>query len=375
MIEFIQQSYQVLGIEAAAGNYDLAGLASVLFILLAALGVFLAGRREPGELPQREELQSVEPPAPPARNWETRLRQGMSKSRGKFWHPIATLWGRGLSAETLDKVEEILYEADLGPNTTEAILQELKAQAGNENYALEDLKEFLKKILRSKMASVQERLQEREFLHFDSSSNETQVVMVVGVNGAGKTTTIGKLATQLRRQGATVVVGACDTFRAAAVDQLQVWCERAGCEMVRAKEGADPSGVAYEALQKARAQGAHYCLLDTAGRLHTKTHLMEELGKSKRVLGKLDTTAPHEVVLVVDAVTGQNAIQQAMEFNRALGLTGLILTKCDGSAKAGPAVAIVEKLQVPIAYIGVGEEVDDLDRFDMDQYLAAMLCE
>ena len=197
--------------------------------------------------------------------------------------------------------------------------------------------------------------------------------MVVGVNGAGKTTTVGKLATQLRQQGAKVVVGACDTFRVAAVEQLEVWCERAECEMVRGKDRADPSGVAYGAFQQALFSKADYCLLDTAGRLHTKVNLMEELKKSKRVLGKLDESAPHEVLLVLDAITGQNALRQAEEFNRALKLSGLILTKCDGSAKAGSAVAIVEKLQVPISHIGVGEGVEDLNRFNMDEYTNAIL--
>ena len=197
--------------------------------------------------------------------------------------------------------------------------------------------------------------------------------MVVGVNGAGKTTTIGKLATKLTAQGAKVVVGACDTFRAAAVDQLQVWCERAGAEMIRAKEGANPSGVGFDALQAALNSKADYCILDTAGRLHTKGNLMEELAKSKNVLKKLDSTAPHQTLLVIDAITGQNAIKQAEEFHKTLELSGLILTKCDGSSKAGSAVSIVQSLGVPITYIGVGESVDDLNNFNLDEYLDALL--
>ena len=213
-----------------------------------------------------------------------------------------------------------------------------------------------------------------DLYQFDESKRgKTKVIMVVGVNGAGKTTTIGKLATKLTSQGANVVVGACDTFRAAAVDQLQVWCDRAGATMIRAKEGSNPSGVGYEALQTALTEKADYCILDTAGRLHTKGNLMDELAKSKNVLKKLDENAPHQVLLVIDAITGQNAIRQAEEFNKTLDLTGLIFTKCDGSSKAGSAVSIVQSLKVPITYIGVGESVEDLNNFNLDEYLGALL--
>ncbi len=169
------------------------------------------------------------------------------------------------------------------------------------------------------------------------------------------------------------MVGACDTFRAAAVDQLQVWCDRAGATMIRAKEGANPSGVGYDALQTALNEKADYCILDTAGRLHTAGNLMDELKKSKTVLQKLDASAPHHTLLVIDAITGQNALRQAEEFHKTLELNGLILTKCDGSSKAGSAVSIVSTLQVPIAYIGVGESVEDLDEFKLDDYLKALL--
>jgi fused signal recognition particle receptor len=197
--------------------------------------------------------------------------------------------------------------------------------------------------------------------------------MIVGVNGAGKTTTIGKLATKLKAQGAKVIVGACDTFRAAAVDQLQVWCDRAGVDMVRAKDGADPSGVAYDTVAKAFSENYDYCLIDTAGRLHTNQNLMDELTKTKRVMSKINADAPQEVLLVLDAITGQNALKQAQEFNKALQLTGIIFTKCDGSAKAGSAVGIVDHLKVPITYIGVGESVDDLHLFDLEDYLKTLV--
>ena len=223
------------------------------------------------------------------------------------------------------------------------------------------------------MEPVQKSRDEALFQYSGEKSEMPKVIMIVGVNGAGKTTTIGKLATKLTNQGAKVVVGACDTFRAAAVDQLQVWCDRAGATMIRAKEGANPSGVGYDALQEAINEKADYCILDTAGRLHTAGNLMEELKKSRDVLKKLMPDAPHHVLLVIDAITGQNAIRQAEEFNKTLDLTGLIFTKCDGSSKAGSAVAIVQKLNVPIAYIGVGENVEDLDVFDLGQYLDALV--
>ena len=273
-------------------------------------------------------------------------------------------------------MEEILYSADLGPSTTQLVIDELNKRAGSDNYGIDDLKHSIKNGLRAKMAPIQDDISPRALLPFDSKTpNEhPEVVMVVGINGAGKTTTVGKLAAQLSGQGAKVVVGACDTFRMAAVDQLQVWCQRANCEMVRASNGADPSGVGYDALQKSLAAKADYCFLDTAGRLHTKSNLMDELSKSKRVLGKLLPSAPHQVVLVLDAVTGQNALKQAEEFHRALGLTSIVLTKCDGRSKAGAAVSIVEKLRVPIAHIGVGEGVEDLNRFNLDEYLDAIMC-
>jgi fused signal recognition particle receptor len=223
------------------------------------------------------------------------------------------------------------------------------------------------------MADAQKETDPALYTYDKENHQGTKVIMIVGVNGAGKTTTIGKLATKLTKQGAKVVVGACDTFRAAAVDQLQVWCDRAGADMIRAKEGANPSGVGYDALQRALNEKADYCILDTAGRLHTAGNLMEELTKSKNVLKKLDETAPHHTLLVLDAITGQNALRQAEEFNKALELTGLIFTKCDGSSKAGSAVGIVQKLNVPITYIGVGENVEDLNEFKLDEYLDALI--
>lgn len=309
----------------------------------------------------------------PTITFAERLKKGLSRSRNEIWGKVAGLFRAGINAETIEQVEELLYSADLGPQMTQELIAELEAEVKKGEISEEKFKEFLYQFLNSKMLSVQNTVRP-ELLKFTKATHVgTKVIMIVGVNGAGKTTTIGKLATKLRQDGANVVVGACDTFRAAAVDQLQVWCDRAGATMIRAKEGANPTGVAYDALQHALNEKADYCILDTAGRLHTKENLMDELKKTKSVLTKLDPTAPHETLLVIDAITGQNALRQADEFHKTLTLSGLIFTKCDGSSKAGSAVGIVKSLQVPIVYIGVGESAEDLDHFVLEDYLKALL--
>ncbi|PIK14086.1 signal recognition particle-docking protein FtsY [Halobacteriovorax sp. JY17] len=322
------------------------------------------------EAPLREE----EPVAPTGPSWKERLRKGLSKSSNEVWSKIGVIFtGKGLDDDTLEEVEELLYGADIGPTIAAELIESLEEEAKKEGFGEREFKAFLKNFLDSKMSTVQKDV-DTDLYNFDESNKgKTKVIMIVGVNGAGKTTTIGKLATKLTGQGAKVVVGACDTFRAAAVDQLEVWCKRAGAEMIRAKEGANPSGVGYDALQAALNSKADYCILDTAGRLHTKGNLMEELKKSRDVLKKLDESAPHQTLLVIDAITGQNAIRQAEEFNNTLGLSGLIFTKCDGSSKAGAAIGIVDKLKVPITYIGVGEQVEDLNVFSLNEYLDALL--
>jgi fused signal recognition particle receptor len=307
--------------------------------------------------------------------FKDRLAKGLNKTRQDVWGKLSGIFqGGSIDSDKIESIEELLYGADLGPTTVNTLMDALNKKAKDEKQFGEiEFKKFLFDFLKEKMNSIQESRNSDVFKFDGSSKGKTKVIMIVGVNGAGKTTTIGKLATKLNAQGAKVVVGACDTFRAAAVDQLQVWCDRANVQMIRAKEGANPSGVGYDALQAAINANADYCILDTAGRLHTKENLMDELAKSKAVLKKLDPEAPHQVFLVIDAITGQNAINQAEEFNKALNLTGLIFTKCDGSSKAGSAVGIVESLRVPIYYIGVGEDVQDLDIFNLDDYLKALL--
>ncbi len=316
----------------------------------------------------------VEEPKIVEKSWKERLTKGLSSSREGVWGKIGNIFGRGgLDDDALEEIEELLYGADLGPKATSELIENLEEKAKSADFNEAQFKSYIKDFLKSKMSDVQSKSPGDLFEFTPNETGLPKVIMVVGVNGAGKTTTIGKLATKLTRQGAKVVVGACDTFRAAAVDQLQVWCDRSGATMIRAKEGANPSGVGYDALQTAINEKADYCILDTAGRLHTAGNLMDELTKSKNVLKKLMEDAPHHTLLVIDAITGQNAIRQAEEFNKALELTGLIFTKCDGSSKAGSAISIVDSLQIPITYIGVGENVEDLSVFNLDEYLDALV--
>lgn len=312
--------------------------------------------------PQEQIVPAVAPKGP---SWAERLSHGLSRARQDVWAKLALALGSDDSS--FDAAEEILYTADLPPKLVEELLEELRRRRGD--YKDEaGLKQVLAQFLTAKLAPAHREL--RDPL---KDKSKPRVIMIVGVNGAGKTTTIGKLAAKLQSEGSRVLVGACDTFRAAAVDQLQVWCDRAGADIVRAKDGADPSGVAYDTVARALKEGHDYCLVDTAGRLHTASGLMDELAKTKRVMSKVSADYPHEVWLVIDAITGQNALKQASEFHKALGLTGIVFTKCDGSAKAGSAVGIVEELKVPITYIGVGESVEDLQPFKVNEYVAALV--
>ena len=381
MIDVMQSIYHALGLSINATAGDVAGLFGILLILVGSIVVWMqpteAARIEIEAPKEKIEEKKVEAPKlevkpePVKISFAERLTKGLAKTRQDVFGKLANLFNKGLDADTLDEVEELLYSADIGSSTVSELIDALQARVKQGEFSSEDFKKFMYDFLKNKMADVQTNVSQ-ELFQFTAGQG-TKVIMVVGVNGAGKTTTIGKLATKLTNQGAKVVVGACDTFRAAAVDQLQVWCDRAGATMIRAKEGSNPSGVGYDALQTAITQNADYCILDTAGRLHTAGNLMEELKKSKQVLKKLDESAPHHTLLVIDAITGQNALRQAEEFHKTLELSGLILTKCDGSSKAGSAVSIVSSLQVPITYIGVGESVEDLDEFKLDDYLKALL--
>lgn len=351
-------------------------LIPIAFLFLVSFFFLFLGLR-PKRQNKKIEVAPVVSPQEVVINWDTRLKKGLERSRTDVWGKLFNFFGSSVvTQDQLMEVEEILYSADIGSKLVQEVLEFLTRKVKGAELTSEQIKLELFHFLQNKFSSLPQESSsfEKDLFKFDRAhKTQTQVVMIVGINGVGKTTTIGKLATKLTKQGAKVVVGAGDTFRAAAVDQLQIWCDRAQALMIRAKEGAGPSGVGYQALETALAQGADYCLLDTSGRLHNNENLMEELKKSKNVLKKLMPDAPHQILLVIDAITGQNALKQALEFHKTLQLTGVILTKCDGSSKAGSALAIVEELKVPIVYIGVGEDVSDLDIFRPKEYLEALL--
>jgi fused signal recognition particle receptor len=266
----------------------------------------------------------------------------------------------------LDDLEAILIGADIGVETSTEILEKIRAQVDRRQVDdASQLRSLIKAQLKQILDSTQGETSERTI-------TGTQVTMVVGVNGVGKTTTIGKLANYYRQEEKKVLVCAADTFRAAAVEQLEVWGKRAGVEIIRQKSGADPTAVLFDAIAAARSRGIDILIVDTAGRLHTKNNLMNELEKMKRIAGREIPGAPHEVLLVIDATTGQNGLVQAREFTRSVGVTGIVLTKLDGTAKGGVVVAIAKELKTPIQYVGTGEKMDDLIQFNPELYLNSL---
>jgi fused signal recognition particle receptor len=286
-----------------------------------------------------------------------KLRQGLEKTRKTFFDGIKQLLGVGrIDEETLQELEELLIAADVGHQTTTWIIEKLKRERSDDPIA------SLKKIL-------------VELLDADTSLNLTgspSVISVVGVNGSGKTTSVAKLALQFQAMGKSVVMAAADTFRAAAIEQLKVWGERINCTVIAHEEGGDPAAVAYDAVNHAKSKSKDIVIIDTAGRLHTKKNLMEELRKIHRVVAKLVDGAPHEVLLVIDATTGQNGLVQARIFKEMVNVTGLVITKLDGTAKGGVALAIKHELSLPIKFIGVGESAEDLKPFDAKQFVEAL---
>ncbi|MFZ1429710.1 MAG: signal recognition particle-docking protein FtsY [Geminicoccaceae bacterium] len=301
------------------------------------------------------------------KGWFARLKAGLSRSSGSLTERIASVvTKRRLDADTLEELEEALIMADLGVETSAALVQAVaKGRFGKEVSDVE-IREALAAAVAVELDPVAEPLPHR-------ARFRPQVVLVCGVNGTGKTTTIGKLANQAVGAGLKVVLAACDTFRAAAVEQLQVWGQRNGVPVIRGKEGADPAGLAFDAFEQARAQGADLLLIDTAGRLHNKQALMDELRKIIRVLKKVDPEAPHDTVLVLDATTGQNAHNQVEIFKELVDLSGLIVTKLDGTAKGGVVVALARRFGLPIHAIGVGEAIDDLRSFEATAFARALL--
>ncbi len=297
-----------------------------------------------------------------------RLKNGLAKTREGFALRIRSVLRRGkIDEELFEELEATLIQADMGMKTTGQLLEKLRARVKRDRLTEA---EQLYGILEEELISLMKRPDEE--LELSPAPNGPRVILMIGVNGVGKTTTIGKLAHLFSQGGKKVTVAASDTFRAAAIEQLEIWAERTHADIVKHKSGADPAAVAYDALSAAIARKTDFLVIDTAGRLHTKTNLMEELKKIKRVLGKLDPSAPHEVLMVLDATTGQNALSQARLFTEALGVTGIVLTKLDGTAKGGIVVAIHQEFGIPVKYVGVGESLDDLKPFRPEEFVKAL---
>lgn len=337
-------------------------------LLVALVGGALKARRLAGTDttygPGPTARRTASAPAPPV-SYRERLRLGLTKSRSAFAGRLGAALGRGSARDAdLEALEEVLIEGDVGVRATQELLGSLRRLPADQRTPA-GMRAGLVRAMRALLRNVEpepERFPTRPW-----------VVLVVGVNGVGKTTTIGKLAARHAAAGRSVLLVAGDTFRAAAIDQLAVWAERSGAQLVRQNPGSDPSSVVFDGMTAAAARGVDIVLIDTAGRLHTKVNLMEELKKVRRVIDRVLPGAPHEVLLVVDATTGQNAVSQARTFGSAVDVTGVILTKLDGSARGGVVVAISHELGLPVRYVGVGESVADLQPFDPDAYVEGLL--
>lgn len=295
----------------------------------------------------------------------TRLRKGLSKTQSGLFGKLDGILSRSeIDQETWDEFEESLISSDIGVGTTMK-LREIISSSNLENPA--EIKNALKVEILNILKSAEGKIAEFK--------TKPTVVMVAGVNGVGKTTTIGKLAYKFISQGNNVMVAAADTFRAAAIEQLEVWSQRVGSDFIKGSPGADPSAVAFDAIQASQARGIDLLIVDTAGRMHTRTNLMDELKKIKHILGREISDSPHEVLIVLDATTGQNAVQQAKSFNEAIDVSGIVLTKLDGTAKGGVIIAIADELNIPVKYIGIGEALEDLREFNAEEFVEALFTE
>ena len=335
-----------------------------------------AATPEPATMIERETVDVTDEPASPLvqldepverGGWLSRLRQGLSRSSNALSGNIAGIFTRRkLDDETLEELEDALIMADLGVEAAARMVQKI----AHDRFGKEVTDLEIREALAKEMAEVLEQVAEPLPMRAEA---RPQVVLIAGVNGVGKTTTIGKLAKQQMLQGRRVMMAACDTFRAAAVEQLEIWGNRNGCPVMKAKTGADAAGLAYDALARAAREGYDLLLIDTAGRLQNKAELMEELAKIVRVIQKLEPEAPHDVILVLDATTGQNVFNQVDLFNAMVELTGFVVTKLDGSAKGGVVVALAERFGLPVHAVGVGEAIDDLRPFDPDTFARGLL--
>jgi fused signal recognition particle receptor len=302
-----------------------------------------------------------------SQGWFSRLKRGLSKSSSRLTDGISSIFTkRVLDQDLLDQLEELLIMSDMGVTGAQQIISQLARERFNKEITIEEVRAHIAHVVASILDTANNQWLKDPAIEKDRQN--PQIVMVCGVNGNGKTTTIGKIAAKWHLDGHKVALVACDTFRAAAVEQLEIWSKRANVPLFKGKEQADPASVAYSGVKEAIEQGATHILIDTAGRLHNKSHLMDELSKIKRVLQKLDPSFPQHVVLVLDATTGQNALSQVKAFTETVSLTGLVVTKLDGTAKAGVMVALHQTTSLPIYAIGVGEGIDDLRAFNAKQF-------
>jgi len=326
----------------------------------------------PAESQSDKEAEKAETPQAPKTGLFTRLKKGLSKTRKSFTDSLSTLLlGRKeIDDDLLDDLEMILLTADVGVDATDRIIRNLTEQVSRKELKdAESLFTALKTQLQAIVEPISQPMQVDQHLEENTGP---YVILMVGINGVGKTTTIGKLAKRFQNEGKSVMLAAGDTFRAAAVEQLQTWGERNKVPVIAQKNGADSAAVIFDAIQSAKAKNIDVLIADTAGRLHTQSNLMEELKKVKRVIAKVDETAPHEVMLVIDAGTGQNALNQAQQFQQAVEVSGITVTKLDGTAKGGIIFALAEQLAIPVRFIGVGESIDDLRPFDAKQFTEAL---
>ena len=300
------------------------------------------------------------------------LDEGLKKTKEGFFAKLTkAIAGKdSVDAEVLDQLEDALVSADVGVDTTVAIINRIEARVGRDKYVGTS---ELNRILQEEIMGMLTDATSDEFATFDTpGGKKPYVILVVGVNGVGKTTTIGKLSYNFKKRGKNVLLGAADTFRAAAVDQLTIWSERVGVPIVKKEMGSDPSSVAFDAVESGIARDSDVVIIDTAGRLHNKAHLMEELSKIRRVIGKKMPDAPHEVLLVLDGSTGQNALEQAKHFTAATQVTAIAITKLDGTAKGGVVLAIANQFKIPVKYIGVGERMEDLQIFRKEEFVDSL---
>ena len=300
-----------------------------------------------------------------------KLDKGLEKTKESVFSKLTRIVaGKSkVDAEVLDDLEEVLITSDVGVKTTVKIIERIESRVAKDKFLGTS---ELNSILREEISELLSENHSEELQDFSIPDKRPYVIMVVGVNGVGKTTTIGKLAYQLKKKGLKVVLGAADTFRAAAIEQLEIWSQRVDVPIVKQKMGSDPASVAFDTLQSATTQGADVVIIDTAGRLHNKVNLMNELGKVKKVMQKIVPDAPHEILLVLDASTGQNAIEQARQFTLATDVNALALTKLDGTAKGGVAIGVSDQFKIPVKYIGVGEGIEDLQPFNKGEFVDSL---